>query len=191
MRNPYEILGVKENATQEEIKLAYRELAKKYHPDQYGNNPLRDLAEEKMRELNEAYDFLMKNQNNYSNNDSSRSNYGEIRRDIQNGRYADAEEKLQNISVRNAEWNYLMGMVHIQKGWYDSAYNFLNTACSLEPNNSEYIQALNFLRNKNTNYRQQYYGSKGRNNDSLDCCLNLICLDCLCECCGGDLIPCI
>jgi len=58
-RNPYEVLGLKPGATQEEIKTAYRELAKKYHPDRYQDNPLNDLAEEKMREINEAYETLI------------------------------------------------------------------------------------------------------------------------------------
>ena len=61
MRNPYEVLEIKEGSSTEEVKKAYRELAKKYHPDQYGNNPLQELAEEKMIELNEAYDNLTKN----------------------------------------------------------------------------------------------------------------------------------
>ena len=59
-KNPYKVLGIKEGASYDEIKRAYRELAKKYHPDRYQNNPLADLAEEKMREINEAYDALMK-----------------------------------------------------------------------------------------------------------------------------------
>ena len=58
-RNPYEVLGLKPGATEEEIKAAYRELVKKYHPDRYQDNPLNDLAEEKMREINEAYETLM------------------------------------------------------------------------------------------------------------------------------------
>ena len=58
MKNPYEVLGVPENASDEEIKTAYRNLAKKYHPDNYHDSPLADLAEEKMKEINEAYDRI-------------------------------------------------------------------------------------------------------------------------------------
>ena len=61
MNNPYEVLGIREGASEEEIKKAYREQVKKYHPDQYQDNPLSSLAEEKLKELNEAYDYLMKN----------------------------------------------------------------------------------------------------------------------------------
>lgn len=200
MRNPYEVLGIKENASKDEIRSAYRELAKKYHPDQYGNNPLKDLAEERMREINEAYDMLMKGntdaRGNYSNNSSAESyqssynSYQEIRSDIQYGRYAAAEQKLNNIYSKSSQWYYLMGIVQMNKGYYDLAYDYLNTACSMEPMNNEYRQALNYLNNRNTGYRQQYYGHKSSNN-SLDCCMKLICLDCLCECLGGDLIPCI
>ena len=57
--DPYEVLGVRQGASEEEIKAAYKELVKKYHPDKYQNNPLSDLAEEKLQEVNEAYDMLM------------------------------------------------------------------------------------------------------------------------------------
>lgn len=58
MTDPYKVLGVSPNASDDEIKAAYRQLAKKYHPDNYANNPLADLAEEKMREINKAYDMI-------------------------------------------------------------------------------------------------------------------------------------
>ena len=59
MTDPYKVLGVSPNASDEEVKAAYRKLAKKYHPDNYANSPLADLADEKMKEVNEAYDTIM------------------------------------------------------------------------------------------------------------------------------------
>lgn len=202
MRNPYEVLEIKEGASKEEIKRAYKEMVKKYHPDQYGNNPLRDLAEDKLREVNEAYDQLMKNtsdvpnykENSYRDNNSGNNTnygaYGEIRMDLQNGNLRAAEDKLNRITVRDAEWNFLMGLVNLRKGWYDNAYNYIVNACNLDPHNSEYRQTLNNLQNRNTSYRQTYYGRNGRDADLCNICTTLWCADSLCECCGGDLIDC-
>ncbi len=58
MTDPYKVLGVSPSATDDEVKDAYRKLAKKYHPDQYADSPLKDLADEKMKEINEAYDAI-------------------------------------------------------------------------------------------------------------------------------------
>ena len=55
MNDPYQILNIPPTATDEEVKRAYRDLARKYHPDNYHDNPLADLAQEKMKEINEAY----------------------------------------------------------------------------------------------------------------------------------------
>ncbi|MBM7870536.1 curved DNA-binding protein CbpA [Clostridium pascui] len=200
MRNPYEVLGIKQGASQEEIKKAYREQAKKYHPDQYGNNPLKDLAEEKMRELNEAYDYLMKNgqstsysgsNNNYnSSNSNNYSDYNSIRIDIQNGNFNSAQQKLENINVRNAEWNYLMGLVYLRKGWHDSSYQYIRNACNMDPSNSEYREALNRINTMNNSYREPYYSARRNDSGMGDLCLKLYCADCCCECLGGDLISC-
>jgi curved DNA-binding protein CbpA len=198
MRNPYEVLEIKEGASKDEIKKAYKEMVKKYHPDQYGNNPLRDLAEDKLREVNEAYDYLMKNtsdnagytESSYNNSSSGYGNYSEIRSDIQRGDVRSAEDKLSRINTRDAEWNYLMGLVNLKKGWYDNAYNYIVNACNIAPNNLEYRQTLNNLRNRNAGYRQTYYGRNGRDNDLCDICTTLWCADTFCECMGGDLINC-
>lgn len=204
MANPYEILGVKEGCSKEEIKKAYRELAKKYHPDQYGNNPLKDLAEEKMRELNEAYDYLMKNVDNsgssynsssYDSNSYNNSNnymdYQSIRMDIQNGNFSAAEQKLSKVSIRNAEWNFLMGVINLKKGWYDAANNYIRTACNMDPNNMEYRDAFNRINNMNSSYRQPYYNNRnGKDRDLCDICATIYCADCCCECLGGDLVSC-
>lgn len=197
MKNPYEVLGVKEGSSKEEIKTAYRELVKKYHPDQYGENPLKDLAEEKMREINEAYDELMNESSNtytsshYSSGDSSYNStydaniYNSIRMDIQGGNIQSAETKLRDISSKNAEWYFLMGMVNARKGWYNDAYSNLQTACSMDPNNFEYRNALNSMANANNMYTGNYRNVNGRDNDFCSLCAQLWCLDSICECMSG------
>ena len=199
--NPYDVLGVKPGASQEEIKSAYRKLVKQYHPDQYGDNPLKDLAQEKLAEINKAYDML-KNGGDTSYNSSSNgynasynsynSNtaiYAEIRSLIQMRNITVAESKLNAIQQRDAEWYYLYGNVMMAKGWFESGYNNIQSACDMDPHNFVYRQALNQLQSRGRGYSQTYRTSTG-NMNACDCCINLWCLDSLCECCGGDLIGC-
>lgn len=202
--NPYEVLGIKSGASQDEIKSAYRKLIKQYHPDKFIDNPLKNLAEEKMIEINQAYDSLTKNSGNTNYNSTSSSNssnynnssnasydFQEIRRLIQSGNYAFAENKLNSISNRNAEWHYLYGAVLLNKGWFDSALEHMTTAVNMDPNNFEYKQGLNSLKQRSNSYSNPYFRTTNTNNaDVCNCCMNLWCLDTLCECTGGDLIGC-
>ena len=194
--NPYEVLGIPEGSDQETIKNAYRELAKKYHPDRYADNPLKELAEEKLKEINKAYDMLTgkaggnnsaRQQNTYSGGNGS---FAQIRVMIQTGRVTEADAMLDGMSSRTAEWFYLKGLVALHRGWYDRALSFINTACSMEPNNMEYRSTLNNLRNRTASYTM-YGNNQGYNNDcGGDCCTKLCIADCCCEMMGGDLISC-
>ena len=203
MKNPYEVLGIKEGASEEEIKKAYRELVKKYHPDQYQSNPLSDLAEEKLREANEAYEYLMKNRNassekvSWMNNRSRSYNgnggdfYGRVRTFINNGNIGMAEEMLNGSNDRQAEWHYLMGLVFLKKGWYDQGYAYLQNAVNMDSTNFEYRDALNRMNTANRGYRGNAFGrGYGQGPDLCTMCQCLWCSDCCCECAGGDLIEC-
>ena len=207
MTNPYEVLGIREGASEEEIKVAYKKLVKKYHPDQYVNNPLSDLAQEKIKEINEAYDYLMKNkgnrnynykqarrektQENYSNNYNDSNVYTQVRRTIESGNIMGAEEMLDRVMNRGAEWNYVKGIISLKKGWYDQGYKYLTVAVNLDPNNMEYRNTLNNLNFRNNTYREYgNYRGYGNRGSFCDVCGTLLVADCCCECLGGDLIGC-
>ena len=202
MKDPYMTLGVSRDATDEEIKKAYRALARKYHPDNYAGSDLADVAEEKMKEINEAYDMIGKMRaagggGSYTGGSSSQGytsgNYAEIRYRINEGRFSDAEILLDAIpaSQRGAEWNFLKGCVMMQRGYYFDAQKYIETACYLDPTNMEYRQVKQRMRATASSYDSPYrttsYGSAC---SGTDCCTSLICANCLCECCGGDLIRC-
>lgn len=203
MRNPYEVLGIKEGASEEEIKRAYRELVKKYHPDQYRDNPLSKLAEEKLSEINEAYEYLMKKRHEKSNRSSWQGNntgwsntdsagfYNQVKMNINNGNISAAEELLNRAQNRDAEWHYLKGIIFLRRGWYNEAYSHIQTAVNMEPNNFEYKSTLNRLNMAGRNYRENAFGrGYDRGPDLCQVCTCLWCSDCCCECAGGDLIGC-
>lgn len=199
--NPYEVLGVPDGADEETVKKAYKELVKKYHPDKYVNNPLADLASEKLKEINKAYDIIMSGKaysgsshsggysgGSYGGNSGSNPSFQNVRMLIQARNLAAAERMLQDLP-KTAEWNYLMGVCYLQKGWYDAGINYIQTACNMEPSNLEYRSALNNFGQRNTTYRQ--YGNNGMGGmNTCDCCTNLCIADMCCECMGGDLISC-
>ena len=187
-RDPYEVLGVPHGASEEEIKKAYRELARKYHPDNYTNNPLADLAQEKMKEINEAYDTLTKNgapsgnaSSGYSGGaysggsaNSGNANYTEIRRLIQMGELDQAEGKLNALPVHDAEWYYLRGVIYQKSGYYDHAKQCYASAVSLEPMNAEYRRAYESLVQSGA----PYASAPVENADGCDFCT--LCSICMC-----------
>lgn len=204
MTDPYKALGVSPNATDDEIKKAYRELAKKYHPDNFHDTPLSELATEKMSQINAAYDEIQKMRERssgasygapgggYGFSSGGPSSFARVRELINGGRYAEAEIQIDSVLLggRNAEWYFLKGVICIQRRNYFEAANYVKTACDMDPSNAEYRNVYQRLKAS-----QQTYGgfqtSRGQGGCSTcDICSGLLCADCLCECCGGDLISC-
>lgn len=206
MNDPYGVLGVSPDASDEEIKKAYRDLARKYHPDNYHDNPLADLAQEKMKQINEAYDTITRIRSNksggysssgssggynyanagYSGYSSSSQSQGfyEVRQALNANDLLRAEQILNASSVRNAEWSFLMGSLYYKKGWLDEARGYFQRAVSMEPGNPEYNQALAMLNQQGYPYRRTGYGvPMDTSADMCDICTAMMCANMMCGRC--------
>jgi len=201
--NPYRVLGVNENASPDEIRAAYLSLVKKYHPDKYTENPLKELAGEKLKEINQAYEMLTKKPNEASGgayggySGAGPHGYSEYAQGAPySGPYAaeftraracinqnnlnGARMILDGIPARNAEWNYLYGIIYLRQGWYERASECIGRAYQMDSGNSEYRNAYTTLHNAGRPYSAGGQGV-GRDVGQDACCglcQALMCLDC-------------
>ena len=200
MNDPYKILGVSPTATDDEVKSAYRALARKYHPDKYRDSDLAEMAGEKMKEINAAYDEIQKmragktaGQSGYGGSSYGGQTYGQAhhsgnpyitaRQLINLRRMAEAAQVLSTVpeSDRGAEWHFLMGCIAVNRGHFVDAQQFFDTACGMDPANAEYRDARERLRNRSAGFGS---GQTTRTSacSCCDICAALACVDC---CCGN------
>ena len=197
--DPYQVLNISPNATDDEVKKAYRELARKYHPDHYHGTPMEHMAEEKMKEINEAYATIQKQrraggaqQNGqqaygaYGQSGSSNPLFQRVRMAINRGDLTSAEQMLRQTDLRNAEWHFLTGSVYYRRGWLDEAAGEFEMACGMDPGNPEYRQAYQYMYNGGSAYRPESYGTGGMMNSNL--CPSMLCAGLLCSACTGGRI---
>lgn len=201
MADPYQVLQVSPGASDDEVKAAYRELVRKYHPDNFNDNPLSDLATEKMQEINEAYDQIIAarktaGQSNgnpfYQGRAAGDNQFSDIRRLINDRRITEAEELLDGVprASRDAEWHFLKGTVQQFRGWLDDAYENYAAACNMDPANGEYKNAFSqlqwqrrYARPGGMPHSQNPAGAGGCS--ICDLCTALYCANCFCNCCGN------
>jgi len=214
MTDPYKVLGISHDATDEEVKNAYRALARKYHPDNYTqDNPLAELATEKMKEVNEAYDEIQRRRSEekrrqssyggtaygetgYGANGANGGGYGsqdniynQIRILLNNGRFGDAERTLDAIPEENrpAEWHFLRAIVLQRRGWATDAMRELEIACEMDPQNLEYQRAKEMFNTQSNAFGRTYYGdgnARRSDCDGCDFCTSMLCAQCLCNFCN-------
>lgn len=208
MKNPYEVLGVPENASEEEIKKAYRALSRKYHPDANVNNPNKAQAEEKFKEIQQAYQQIMRERENGGSYGGSSyggfGGFGGYGNSGQNGSWSEEDVRMQaaenyirsrhftealhvlsEIKLHNARWYYLSAMANSGQGNNVLAKEHAQKAVSMEPDNMIYRQLMQQMENGGQWYRSMgdMYGSPMA--DGGDWCMKVCLLNAFCGCCCG------
>ena len=210
--DPYQVLGISPGATDDEIKKAYRNLSRKYHPDANVNNPNKAQAEEKFKEVQQAYDSIMKQKQqgyNYGGNahggaygyggfGSGRSNgaygggYGQSTDSVEmqaaanyiaHRCYREALNVLNNISSREAKWYYYSAMANAGVGNNVTAMEHADTAVRMEPSNMQYRQLKQQLEFGGTWYTNMGSTYERPYAGSCSFCLSMLCMNLLCNCC--------
>lgn len=194
MRDPFEILGLQPGASDDQVRDAYRELARLYSDS--GTMP--DSV--RMREIDAAYDEIILNRTGNGNKSYGRSNYtynvpndlSDIRAKIKSGKINDAETLLDGVPIsnRSAEWYYLKGTVNHRKGWLEEAARHFEEATRLDPSNAEYRRAYNNINSDRSGGYRTERKTHVSGCSGCDICSGLLCADCCCECFGCDLIRC-
>lgn len=190
MRDPYEILGIPPTAGDEEIKNAYRALARRYHPDQFvgkSDEEAREAAE-KMKEINEAYNEIARIRT--AQTGGAGNFYAELRAMIGAGRYAEAEERLDAVlppESRPAEWHYFKAVLLMRRGWTNDALSEIETACRMAPESAEYRGAREAFYRQTSGFGADYRNGRPAGQNAATCtvcdmCLGMMCMD---YCCGS------
>ncbi len=212
MFDPYSVLGVSRDASDEEIKKAYRRLSRKYHPDANINNPNKAQAEEKFKEVQQAYDQIMK-EREYGSSSYGGYNGGgfggfggqsaagyqdeeSIRRQaasnyIQSGHYQEAMNVLSSLKQRNGQWYYLSSIANMGLGNNMNALSDIREAVRLEPDNMQYRMMLQRMESGGTWYQEQQNPFGGMPADGDNFCMKLCLANMACSiCCPGSGILC-
>lgn len=205
--DPYKVLGVSPNATDEEVKKAYRTLSKKYHPDANVNNPNKDAYEEKFKEVQAAYTAIMDQRQGKVPGGSDFWGYGQQGQStgrsqsqsqdeqymrsavgyIQNGYYNEGLNVLEQIQDRRGPWYYYSAYANYKAGNNAIALEHAKVACRFEPNNFYYAMLLNQMQGGENRYQQRSYKYGGNpsmqgSNYCSQICATILCMN---LCCGG------
>lgn len=200
--DPYKVLGISPNASNDEIKKQYRKLSRIYHPDANVNNPDKDKAEAKFKEIQQAYTQIMnmrqegRTSGGYNNSRGFGRGFANSRQNtseslemqaafnyIHSGHFPEALHVLSNISERNARWYYLSGIANAGAGNNILALDHARKAVSMEPSNTEYAYFLEQLQSGGQWYQSMGEGYGYPISGIGDCCYKLMIWNLFCGCC--------
>ncbi len=193
----YEILQVSENATDEEIEEAYRNLKAKYNEERWLDGEAGNCAARMLGKIDAAYEDVMRERKEKSGG-SGQNALDEVASLIREGKIAEAQEKLDSFNERTAEWHYLQSVVFYKKNWINESKKQLEIAMQLDGANQKYRDAYEKLRAR-ADYRAQTGGAENTNpnptadeqmggNWCANCasiCYTWLCVNCLFNLCCG------
>lgn len=194
IEDPYKVLGVSPDASDEEIKRAYRKLAKKYHPDL---NPGDQEAAKQMQRINAAYEQIKDPGKANPTGGPTGYSYGYDQANASNQyqqaafqyiryrRFQEALNALNNATERNAQWYYLSALANDGLGNQVTALEHIRRAVSMEPDNYQYLQTLQIIEQGGSAYRQQAGQYGGFQMRGSPCSSLLMCWLCNLCCCPG------
>ena len=205
-KNPYSVLGLSSDATREQIDNAYYSLKRECEDKLFEEGQVGMDASRRLAEIERAYNDCLEDLDKRISYDSFGSSYGEVEQLIKDAKIDEAQKKLDLIEPRDAEWHYMQAVIYYKRNWHIESKKQLEIAVALEPENSKYKRTLSKMNasvekeaaGDNVGQGQQQYRGGYAQPTQADAtgaaccntCSTLICCDCLCECCGGDLIPC-
>ena len=141
--NAYELLNISPSATRDEIRAAYREMARRWHPDRFMAGPERDWANDKMAAINSAYRQCLDGlKGDRRDAEGDAETLQQVQRMIDEGRYQSARRALMGLNTRCAEWNYLFGWSLMHLSDLDKALIYLSVATHQKPDSVKYARAL-------------------------------------------------
>ncbi len=195
--DPYKVLGVSPDASSDEIKKAYRKLSRIYHPDANINNPNKDQAEAKFKEIQEAYNQIIHKStsqdaygsgyggfgSNYGNREQESVEYQAIYNYINARHFTEALHVLSGINNREAKWYFCSAIANAGVGNNVVAIQHARQAAAMEPNNMEYANLVRQLEMGGQWYQNvgSQYGTASM--DLGKCCWETLCLNVFCNCC--------
>lgn len=203
MRDPYKVLGISQDAGNDDIKRIYRQLSRKYHPDANINNPNKDFAEAKFKEIQEAYKQIMdmreKGEETYSsffggyrggyqnrsrnNDDIETQHFKAAEVYINNRKFKEALNVLDGISAKSAMWYYYHASANQGLGNHIMAVEEAEEALKLEPDNIIYQNFCNQIKSSEQWYQNQGTGYGLSPVSFGDCCMKVLLFNCICGCC--------
>lgn len=145
--NPYKVLDLPVTASKDQVRTAYRALARRWHPDRFLEGPERDWANEKMAEINAAYHACLRGEKPSADPEEDGRTLKRIEEMIHGGHYQSARRMLMDITTRCAEWNYLFGAVLFKLCENEKALIYLGVAARQQPENAKYVNAFREAQN--------------------------------------------